>query len=289
MLAAASNALAVALQRRAALTVPASEGFRLRLMIDLLHRPVWLAGFAAVLCAAACQALALATGPISVVQPIFILELPFALLAAGLILGRRLGARIWSAVALVVVGLGTALAAASPTPGTSVPPLALWIPAVLACGGAVALLVGAALRRPNGPVRAAAVGTAVAVGYALTAALLKDAAHAGSQGGAAAFFTAWQTYGFAAVGVGALFLLQNALHSGPLVASQPALTLGDASVSLALGVTLFGERIRLGWWLVPEILGVALIVTGVVRLAASPLTGSVVAPPSPDAPVVGSP
>lgn len=38
-------------------------------------------------------------------------------------------------------------------------------------------------------------------------------------------------------------------------------------VSLVLGVTLFGETIRTGWWLVPEACGAAAIVVGVLILS----------------------
>ncbi|MFD9506909.1 hypothetical protein [Streptomyces mirabilis] len=42
VLAAVSNATATVLQRRAAQDVPLSEGFHARLLVELLHRPVWL-------------------------------------------------------------------------------------------------------------------------------------------------------------------------------------------------------------------------------------------------------
>lgn len=88
LFAALSNALATVLQRRAALTVPQSAGFRFGLIRDLLRRPVWVAGILAVIAAGAGQAFALATGPLALVQPLFVLELPLALLIASL-LGRR--------------------------------------------------------------------------------------------------------------------------------------------------------------------------------------------------------
>ncbi|GGT87224.1 hypothetical protein GCM10010256_54510 [Streptomyces coeruleorubidus] len=66
--AALSNAVATVLQRKAALTVPHSQGLRAGLITDLLRRPVWLAGILAVIGAAVCQALALATGPLTIVQ-----------------------------------------------------------------------------------------------------------------------------------------------------------------------------------------------------------------------------
>ncbi|MFE2428963.1 DMT family transporter [Streptomyces sp. NPDC059373] len=280
LLAAVSNATATVLQRRAALDVPLDEGFRLKLLIDLLHRPVWLGGMAAVLAAAGFQALALVNGALSVVQPIFVLELPFALLIGGVVLQRRVTRDGWVAVACIAAGLGMALAAAAPTDGTDRPTGPGWVLAIVCCAGTMAVLVRIALLRPAGRVRATCFGAAAAIGYALTAALIKDATHAWQTGGATGFFLAWQTYAFAAAGVCALFLLQNAVQSGPLVASQPALTLGDALVSLSLGVTLFGEGVRTGWWLIPEVAGVALVLYGAVHLARIPLTQALVAPPA---------
>ncbi|NUK87556.1 DMT family transporter [Streptomyces lunaelactis] len=279
--AALSNAVATVLQRQAALSVPRSDGFRAGLMLDLLRRPVWLAGILAVIAAAVCQAVALATGPLTVVQPLFVLELPLTLIVASLLLHRHLSRGGWVAVAGVVAGLGVALAAASPTGNRTHVSLERWIPALAVCMGAVAVLALAALRRPEGRARAACLGAATAISYAVTAALMKAAMHILDDQGVVAFFTAWQTYAFAAVGAGALFLLENAMQAGPLVASQPAITLGDATVSLALGIAVYEEHVRSGWWLVPQLLGAAMIAAGVLALSRIPLTRSLVAPDEP--------
>ncbi|MEU9052523.1 DMT family transporter [Streptomyces sp. NPDC048384] len=280
--AALSNAVATVLQRKAALTVPSSKGFRAGLILDLLRRPVWLAGILAVIAAAVCQALALATGPLTIVQPLFILELPLTLIVASLLMHRRLPGRGWLAVAVVVAGLGVALAAASPSGNRTHVELDRWIPALAVCMGLVAALALAALRRPEGRARAACLGAATAISYALTAALMKASIHILEEQGLGGFLSAWQTYAFAATGVCALFLLENAMQAGPLVASQPALTLGDALVSLALGITLYEESIRTGWWLLPQLFGVALIAAGVLALARIPLTQAMVAPDEED-------
>ncbi|MET9375181.1 DMT family transporter [Streptomyces sp. NPDC002992] len=267
LLSASSNALATVLQRRAALTVPQTDSFRPGLMLDLLRRPLFLAGILAVITAGACQAVALATGPLALVQPLFVLELPLALLIASTMTRERLPAALWPAVAGVVLGLGIALAAASPSGNRTHLELSRWIPALLLCGGAVVALASAGLRRPLGRARAGCLGGATAICYALTAALMKTAMNILDDGGLGAFLTAWQTYAFGLTGIAALLLLGHAMQGGPLVASQPALTLGDASVSLALGVLLYEEHVRTGWWLVPEVLGVGLIVFGVFALA----------------------
>ncbi|WP_338673762.1 DMT family transporter [Streptomyces sp. SCSIO 30461] len=276
--AALSNAIATVLQRKAATSVPSSQGFRAGLMLDLLRRPVWLAGIVAVIVAGLCQALALNTGPLTVVQPLFVLELPLTLIVASLLMRRHLARSAWIAVACVVVGLGIAMAALAPTGNRTHVPLDRWLPALIGCVAAVAVLSAVALRRPEGRTRAACLGTATAICFALTAALMKEATHILDDYGAVAFFTAWQTYSFAAAGVAALFLLQNAMQAGPLVASQPAITLGDAMVSLALGVVVYEEQVRSGWWLLPQLLGFALIGLGAVALARIPLTQDLVAP-----------
>ncbi|MCP8707925.1 DMT family transporter [Streptomyces sp. AC04842] len=269
--AALSNALATVLQRKAALTVPKSEGLRLGLILDLLRRPVWLLGILAVITAGVCQAVALVTGPITIVQPLFVLELPLALVIAAALLQGRLSRAGWLAVGTVVAGLGIVLFAASPAGNRTQVPMTHWIPAVAVCVAAIAALVVAALRRPEGRGRAACFGLATAISYAMTAALMKTSMHTLDDGGITAFFTTWQTYGFALFGVCALFFLENAMQSGPLVASQPALTLGDACVSLALGITVYEEYVRTGWWLVPQLLGAALIAAGVLALSRLPL------------------
>ncbi|MEY2243534.1 DMT family transporter [Streptomyces sp. SAS_267] len=264
LLGAASNAMGTAFQRKAASRV--SEGGGLRLIIRLARQPSWLIGIAGVIGAALFQALALANGPLSLVQPLFILELPFALMIAVPLLHRRLSRAGWQAVAGVVAGLGLVLLAAAPSGARSDASMARWIPVLILCLGTVAAAVLVA--RPGRPplFRAAMLGAASAISNALTAALLKSAVGTLDDDGFAAFLGVWQTYGFVLTGITAVLLLENALQAGPLAASQPALTIGDATLSLVLGVTLFDETIRTGWWLLPELIGAGLVLWGVLRL-----------------------
>ena len=269
LLTAASNATASVLQRRAASQARTSRPLGLSLIADLARRRIWLAGIAMVVVASLLQAAALATGPIALVQPIFIVELPLTLLLSSYVWRRRLDRRTWGAVALVTISLGTGLAAAEPSGGGDHAPTHIWILTLIATGCFETVLILAALR-VNGEPRAALLGLAAACGYALTAALMKEAVAALNQG-AAAFFGTWQLYGVAIAGVGSLFLLQNALQAGSLVASQPMLTVGDALISITYGVLLFGEQLRLGWFLIPEIIALVLIVVGYIEIAKSPV------------------
>jgi drug/metabolite transporter (DMT)-like permease len=286
--AAFSNALATVLQRKAALSVPWSDSLRAGLMLDLVRRPVWLVGILAVITAAVCQAVALATGPLTIVQPLLVLELPLALVLGTVLLRGRLSRRGWVAVCAVVTGLALALVAAAPDDNLTHVPMDRWIPALAVCVAALAGLVAAALRRPEGRARAACFGLATAVSYAVTAALMKTSMHTLDDDGLTAFLATWTTYGFALFGACALFFLQNAMQAGPLVASQPAITLGDAFVSLALGITLYAEDVRTGWWLLPQLLGVALIAAGVLALSRLPLARTLAGGEHPGTGVQGS-
>ncbi|MGQ4412251.1 DMT family transporter, partial [[Kitasatospora] papulosa] len=250
---------------------------RLSLIGHLLRQKVWLAGIGLVIVAAVCQAVALATGPIAVVQPIFVIELPAALVVAGFVMRVGVTRQVWYGVAAVTAGLALGMAAAAPVGGSEDVEGTVWIPALVATGAFEAALIAAALGT-RGNARAALLGLAAACGYALTAALMKDAMSRLDADGVVGLMTAWQLYATAAAGVGALFLLQNALQAGSLVAVQPMLTLGDALISITYGVTLFGEELRTGWWLLPQLIGVALVTVGCVVLARTPLATAQPAP-----------
>jgi hypothetical protein len=271
LITAGSNACAAVLQRKAAAQVPPEESFHVSLIADLVKRKVWLAGIGMVIVAAVAQAAALATGPIALVQPIFIIELPVTLVLAAFANHNRAALRRlpWTAIATTTVALGLGLAVAQPSGATATADDTSWIVALIATAAFEAVLITAALGAKGEP-RAALLGLAAACGYALTAALMKNAV-SDLDNGAVQFFTSWHIYGVAVAGVGSLFLLQNALQAGSLVASQPMLTVGDALISISYGVTLYGEELRTGWWLIPEIVALGAIIFGCVQIAKSPL------------------
>ena len=271
LLTAGSNACAAVLQRKAAAQVPPDRSMHVSLVADLVRRRVWLAGIGMVIVAAVAQAAALATGPIALVQPIFIIELPLTLVLAALAYHNRRALRRlpWAAIGTVTIALGAGLAIAQPSGAIDSAQDTSWMIALIVTAAFEAVLIGVATG-VRGEVRAALLGLAAACGYALTAALMKNAM-ADLDQGAVEFFTSWHIYAVAVAGVGSLFLLQNALQAGSLVASQPMLTVGDALISISYGVTLFSEQLRVGYWLIPEIVALACIIVGCVQIAKSPL------------------
>jgi drug/metabolite transporter (DMT)-like permease len=285
LLTALFNGVASVLQRIAAAAAPQSRALHLSLFSYLIRRKVWLAGIAMVILAAVCQAIALDTGPVALVQPIFIIELPFTLLVASRVYKRRLPRTTWFAVGLVTVSLGAGLAAADPSGGTDQASTKVWITTLIVTAVFEAIVISVGVRT-RGNARAVALGLAAACGYALTATLLKSAVTVLPRG-VGAFFSTWQLYATAVAGVGALFLLQNGLQAGSLVAVQPPLTLGDALISSSYGVTVYGENVQTGGWLlVIEIAAVLAVAVGCIQLSRSL---SVVHGPQPAAPPTPEP
>lgn len=271
LFAALSNASASVLQRRAATDEPeGGKGVRqaLRWLTRVLRRPHWLAGAGLLALSTVLQAAALAVGSLSVVQPLMASELLFTLVVGSVVFRRRPNGRTWLAFASLAVGLALFLRAAEPSPGRSTATPGLWpvTGATLLC----AIVVPAVVARPfHGAPRAALFGLSSAVAFAATAALLKEVmgrlAH-----DPGAVFTQWPPYVTLGSGVVAFLLLQSAFRAGTLTASQPALTLGDALTSVALGWVLFDEQIVLGARVLPEAIGVALIGAGSIGLANAP-------------------
>ena len=280
VLAAAGNATASVLQRKGARRQPESVGASPRLMLALAREPVWFGGVAAILAGFLLQAAALATGPIVLVQPILVVELPLTLLLAGAVFRTRLHAREWLAVSGMSAGLALLLVGLSPSDGDPQRvPATDWI-----LGCAVSIAVAAVLAvvggRQERARRATLLGIATGVAFGFTAALVAGMTSAYGHGGFGGVFGAWQTYAVLVVGPGGFFLLQIALRAGRLVVSQPGLTLANPLVAIGWGVAVFGEHVQRGGWVAADVIGAAAVVAGTVALARSPLLhGDLGSPP----------
>lgn len=270
VLAAVANALASALQRKAARQEPAEENLSLRLVWHLLHRPVWFGGIASIIAGFLLQAVALGNGQLSVVQPLLALELPAALILSGFFFGSRLGRREWGASAVMAAGLAGLLVTLGPSSGKT--SSVTWWEWVIGCGANLALIAAGVLwgRRASGARRAAVLGATTGCAFGLTAALMKGMTNRFSHG-LLSVFTSWQLWAMIAVGAGAMFLLQSAMHAGQLLATQPGLTMADPVVAILWGVLIFHEEVRGGLFILLAVLAAAAVATAVMVLSRSPL------------------
>ncbi|GLW07841.1 hypothetical protein Misp01_29710 [Microtetraspora sp. NBRC 13810] len=270
LLAATSNAGASVLQRHAARAVPDELEFHLSLVWALIRNPVWLYGIGALILGFVFQAGALGVGGLALVQPIMTVELPITMVLLSWAFGIVLDRRSWLAVGALTVGLAMFLVAASPQAGHRLPGAGSWLLALTVTSGTIlALEVVARLFVGPGPARAAILGTAGGLGFAFTATLIKETVGI-LRGDPGMLPFSWQPYAMVAAGLYSVFLLQNALHSGTLVAAQPALTISDPVAGILYGTLMFGEPVRSGPWIVMEVAGAAIVGWGIIVLAQSP-------------------
>lgn len=279
VVAASAYALGSVLQRRGAISAPRSRGLRLGLVADLLRRPVWLAGIAAMIIGVALQAVALHGGAIALVEPILVAELPLTLLFAALIFRARVDRRTGGTIVVMSAALSMLLVLARPSGGdvAGVSVIA-WLLSLAGVGClTVALVVLGGKSPPAG--RAALLGIASGVGHGLSATLLKATTVLAVQG-LVVMLSSWKPYAGVAAGGVSLYLYQVALQSGPLVAGQAGLNILDPLTGTFFGLVLFGERVRAGPLLAAEAACVLVLVAAIIVLARSPLLHGELARPS---------
>ena len=142
---------------------------------------------------------------------------------------------------------------------------------------AAAAIVACVIAGRFGPpwFRAAIYGTAAAIAFAFTAALMKVVADYVATDWVI-MFRHWETYGMAVFGVAGVFLVQNAYLSGPIAASQSTIVLVDPLVSILLGIGLFGDELRTGGaYAYLEAISLIVLASGALLLCSSPLVAGV--------------
>jgi hypothetical protein len=239
LLAALGNALNVTTQHAASVSSP-KKATGWRLVGYLFRNPLWLLGWIAVAAAFIFQGLALSTGQLSVVQPLLVIELVFALVLRRVWLHQSIRTVTWWAAVVTCLSLTVFLAMSEPKGGHPFPDSHAWVTACVTTVGGAAVLVLLGLRG-SPERRAALLGSATAVMWALVAAFIKTTTETLSQFGVAGMFTHWPVYALAAAGLVSEILEQVTLHAGPLSMSQPFLVIVDPIVSIGLSVWIFGE------------------------------------------------
>jgi hypothetical protein len=184
---------------------------------------------------------------------------------------RAIGWREITGIAAVVAGLACFFASASPAVGTGQPGADAWI-TVTACVVAGALALVAVGRVGPRWWRAAALGAGAATLFAYNAALAKTMTWLLGHGGVPHLFATPDPYLIALSGASGLFVLQGALHAGPVPASRTANVVVNPLVSIVIGVTAFGEHLRSGPVFVAlDVVAIAILCSGIAILARSHL------------------
>lgn len=283
------------LQQHVASSRPAREALTVRLLADLVRQPLWLYGIGLALLAYVLESVALAFGPLVLVQPLVVTELLAALPISMRWDGLHIRPREWAGAVAVTAGLAVGLVSAAPGAGIALPGLSAWLPALVVTTVAASAAVAAG-RRTRGPLRASLFAVAAGITMAVQAALLKSVIalfKRGLQPG----LTSWQLWAMVAASLLGLLFVQSAFQAGPLAASMPVVDSVSPAVAIILGVLVFHEAVRSGPWLAGIVTGLASLFAGIVLLDTSAVVrqqqriehrrAATPEPPQPDKPEPG--
>lgn len=214
----------------------------------MLSHPLWLGGIGCDLVGLTLQIFALHLGKLTVVQPLLVSGLLFALVLRQFhdrhhITRRQLG---WATILCVALAGFVVLALSGNSP--HIHETADRWPAVVvgACGIVLAgVSVELGRRQRHGGRSAALLGVAVGTIYAALAALLKAVTDIVTRS-PLDVFTSWQLYVVVIIGALGLLLNQLAFQAGPITASLPATATVDPLLSVVVGVVVYDEHIRSG-------------------------------------------
>ena len=242
VLGAAGFGLATAVQQRASKQVAARPTLSPRLFLDLVRHPAWILGVLLTVVALAGQLVALAFGPLAVVQPLLVTGVVFAGTFAALLAGRRPDR--WVAVCGLAcsAGLAAFLLLARPSAGPEGGDADLGSGVLLAIVVViltVASLTYAALT--SHPSRVLALALATGLLFGVTAGLMKVITDQ-LRVGLTEPFTHPVLYVACVIGPLGFLLSQNTFQQGQLVSPAVAvITSVDPVVGVFAGVAWLGE------------------------------------------------
>jgi drug/metabolite transporter (DMT)-like permease len=243
VLAAVLFAFAAVMQQESTLTVGTDKSLSARLLVELLHRPKWVLGAVSMISGFGLQAVALAFGPVALVQPIVVLELAFAIPFGILRRHRHAGLREWTGILAVMTGISIFELAANPGGGVNNPPTTQWLESLVPVGAVAfaCVAIGSTRRDTTRPMF---FGAAAGLAFGVLSVLTKAVTHLLSTDVAKAFVT-WQVYVAIGVGIVALTVSQSAYQAGPLAYSMPFVGVLEPLVAVVIGDFVLGEQVRL--------------------------------------------
>ncbi|MER6418658.1 DMT family transporter [Streptomyces sp. NPDC001137] len=209
-----------------------------------LRRPTWWAAVALNGLGGLLHVVALAYGPLSLVQPLGALTIVFALPMAALFVGRRAGATAWRGAIMATVGLAGLLALVGSSDAQSLDTAQRIAVAVVSGSVVVALMIAGRAAHRHPAVRSMLLATASGIAFGMSSVFTKTVAVDWTAGVSAADIPSLAVIGvFATAG---MLLSQASYRGAGLAAPLATLTVVNPVVAAAVGITMFGETFRYG-------------------------------------------
>ncbi|MET7496512.1 DMT family transporter [Streptomyces sp900116325] len=252
-----------------------------------LRNSVWWVAVALNGVGAVLHVMALAYGPLSLVQPLGALTIVFALPMAALFARRRARATAWRGAIMATVGLAGLLAlTGNKESHTLGGPQQLMLATVTFGGVALLVLIAKGMRAPV--VRSVVLAAGAGVAFGIASVFTKTVAMQWASGSVGAGLPTLVV--IAALASAGLLLSQSAYRGAGLTAPLATVTVVNPVIASAVGITLFGEQFRhgtAGAFLALACGAVAaggLIMLMTERLGAEQREGHQVLPAGPDVP-----
>ncbi|MFI8167567.1 DMT family transporter [Streptomyces sp. NPDC085931] len=209
-----------------------------------LRRPGWWAAVALNGAGGLLHVVALAYGPLSLVQPLGALTIVVALPMAALFVGRRAGATAWRGAIMATVGLAGLLSLVAASDAQSLNAAERVAVALVTAGVVVALMIAARAAHRHPAVRSMLLATASGIAFGMSSVFTKTVAVDWTGGVSATDLPSLAVIGVLAT---AGMLLSQASYKGAgLTAPLATLTVVNPVVAAAVGITMFGETFRYG-------------------------------------------
>ncbi len=236
------TAIGIVVRQRATMDVPEDQGVSGVMVSTLVRRPLWWAGTGAAVVGYAFQALALAYGALTLVAPLLVSALLFALPLSARLANRRVSRTDWGWAVLLTVALAVFVSLARTRPGDYEG--SAWT-AVFVAAACAALTAGcvALAGRMSGWRRAILLAIGVGVLFGVVAVLTKIVMQFVTEGALAKVLTSPVLYVLIVVAVAATLLQQSAFHAGSLQTSVPAMLVLEPMVAVLLGQVVLGEHL----------------------------------------------
>ncbi|WP_030247406.1 DMT family transporter [Streptomyces sp. NRRL S-455] len=209
-----------------------------------LRRPGWWAAVALNGLGGLLHVVALAYGPLSLVQPLGALTIVVALPMAALFVGRKAGATAWRGAVMATVGLAGLLSLVAASDARSLDTAQRVAVALVTAGAVVALMIAARAAHRHPAVRSMLLATASGVAFGMSSVFTKTVAVDWTGGVSAADVPSLAVIGVLATA--GMLLSQAAYRGAGLAAPLATLTVVNPVAAAAVGITMFGETFRYG-------------------------------------------
>lgn len=209
-----------------------------------VRRPGWWAAVALNGLGGLLHVVALALGPLSLVQPLGALTIVFALPMAALFVGRRAGATAWRGALMATVGLAGLLSLVGASDAQSLDTTQRIGAAVVTGAVIVALMIAGRAAHRHPAVRSILLATASGIAFGMSSVFTKTVAVDWSGGISAADLPSMAVIGVLATA--GMVLSQASYRGAGLAAPLATLTVVNPVVAAVVGITMFGESFRYG-------------------------------------------